>query len=271
MKNIFLSGGSSFIGRNLQEQLKYNFTAPTHKELDLTNTEAVNRYFQFGGYFDAVIHCATDNTDGELKDVYESPNMKMFVNLNMQKIHYGKLINIGSGAEYDKGQPIVNVNEDFKREPKDFYGLSKYIIGKYIESADNIFNLRCFGVWGKYEEDKGRKRFITTAIKQTLNKEPITVFKNVFFSYCYIDDLVKIIDWFINNESRFNTYNVGGTRISLLEIANKIPDSEVKLLKAGLADEYTCDDSQLRNELKFEFSDFDKCLKEYYVFLKGMV
>ena len=117
--NIFLSGGNSFIGRNLQEQLKYNFVAPPHKALDLTNTQAVEDFFK-QTQFDAVIHLASDNSEGELKDVYESANMKMFVNLVMQKGHYNKLINIGSGAEYGKQDPILMLMRILKENQKTF-------------------------------------------------------------------------------------------------------------------------------------------------------
>ena len=47
-KKIFLTGGTGFIGRNIIEQLvnKYHFIAPPHKQLDLTNSKAVEKFFK---------------------------------------------------------------------------------------------------------------------------------------------------------------------------------------------------------------------------------
>ena len=42
MKNILITGGSGFIGKNLREQLqgKYNIYAPSHSELELLDYDA---------------------------------------------------------------------------------------------------------------------------------------------------------------------------------------------------------------------------------------
>ena len=121
------------------------------------------------------------------------------------------------------------------------------------KTIKDMVNLRCFGVWGKYEKDN---RFIPTLINQ---KEP-TEIKDCLFSYCYIDDLVRIIDWFIQYPSKERIYNIGGVKIKLSEIAKKL-GKEVKII--GTDKEYTCNDERLKKELEFEYSDFDECLKKY--------
>lgn len=44
--NIFLTGGSGFMGRNILESLsgKYNIIAPSHRGLELTNEDAVTDF-----------------------------------------------------------------------------------------------------------------------------------------------------------------------------------------------------------------------------------
>ena len=50
--------------------------------------------------------------------------------------------------------------------PTDIYGFSKYVIAKDIESVRrNIYNLRVFGIFGKYEDYK--RRVISNNICQT--------------------------------------------------------------------------------------------------------
>ena len=47
-QNIFITGGSGFIGRNLKEYLqnKYKVFVPSHKELDLMMTDEVLDYIK---------------------------------------------------------------------------------------------------------------------------------------------------------------------------------------------------------------------------------
>ena len=58
-KDIFLTGGGGFVGKNILEQLtdKYDVFAPTHSEMDLTDFESVEEYIKSHD-FDAVIHAA---------------------------------------------------------------------------------------------------------------------------------------------------------------------------------------------------------------------
>ena len=56
---ILITGGSGFIGRNLIKGLNkdYDVFSPTSKELDLTNSDAVEFYLR-NKYFDYIIHTA---------------------------------------------------------------------------------------------------------------------------------------------------------------------------------------------------------------------
>jgi dTDP-4-dehydrorhamnose reductase len=58
---ILVTGGSGFIGRSLIKALKeeHDIFSPSSKELDLTSSEAVDKYLR-NKYFDWVIHCAIE-------------------------------------------------------------------------------------------------------------------------------------------------------------------------------------------------------------------
>ena len=278
-KTIFITGAGGFIGRNLTEQFskKYKLLTPGHRELDLLNEKAVDNFFK-KNKIDVVINCAVIGGSRKEEHVESalSGNLRIFFNLLKNKDRYKKMIHFGSGAEFDKSKPIVKVKETDlgKTIPQDEYGFFKYICTKYIEKEKNIICVRLFGLFGKYEDY--RYRFISNAIVNNINGLPININQNVFFDYTYINDFVRIVDYFINHQIKHKFYNIGtGRRIDILTIANKInriagKESKITIKNRGLNNEYTCDHSRLKNELiKFEFADFDKSLKELYDWYKN--
>lgn len=271
---IFLTGSTGYIGRNLIEKLgnKYTILSPTHKQLDLLNSEAVDTFFR-KQRFDVVIHCAVVGgsrvEEGFENSLYQ--NLKIFFNILRNINHFGRMINCGSGAEYDKSRSLKKVTENQfdKRVPEDEYGFFKYICSKYIEQSNNITNLRVFGLFGKYEDY--RYRFISNAICRNIFNLPIILNKNVYFDYLYIDDFINIVDYFINHRGKYKSYNVGsGKSISMLSISKQINQiakrkSKIIIRNKGLNHEYTCNNSRLIKELrKFEFTNFDIALHKLY-------
>ncbi len=275
MMKIFITGGSGFIGRNLKEQLnnKYSIFAPSSQELDLLDEAKVKEYLKKHN-FDVVIHTATWNaTRNSKKDtskVFES-NLKMFFNIARQADLCGKIIYYGSGAAYDMRHYIPRMPESYfdTHVPADEYGFSKYIMAKYTENAKNIYNLRLFGVFGKYED--WEIRFISNACCKAVWDLPITIRQNVYFDYLFIEDLANITDWFINNNPDEKTYNVcTGKAIDLLAFANnvvKISDKDIDVIvkKDGLGREYSGDNSKLLSHIEdYTFSGIDKYIKQLY-------
>lgn len=259
--NIFITGSNGFIGSRLVEYLeknynKYQLFTPSSKQLDLYNEQEVDTYI-LTNKIDIIIHLA--NRGGgrdtfDMKNITEY-NLRIFFNILKHKKNVKKIISFGSGAEYSKHKPIVEVCEDdyLLSQPLDEYGLYKSITSKYIEKSDNIVQLRIFGAYG--EKEDYRFKFISNAIVKNLLKLPIVINKNVYFDYIYVDDLVKIIDWFILNEAQEKIYNVTtGKKIDLLTLANLVNEnsdfkSEIKILNNGLNNEYTSSNERLLKEL----------------------
>jgi nucleoside-diphosphate-sugar epimerase len=272
MLSVFLSGGSGFIGRNLQELLgnNFNISAPSHRELDLTDSAMVKEYFK-NRKFDVAIHAAASGslrTERNAPDVYET-SMAILKNLVENSGGFGRMILFGSGAEYGKQRPIVKVKEsNFGQvQPLDEYGLAKYQASEYIAHQQNIVSLRCFGVFGPYEDYT--TRFIANIICQSLAGYPITVRQNVIFDYIYIKDLARIISFFIQHKPREKFYNVGrGQGVELLSLAQTVKSltsnpHEINILQPGMGNEYTCDNSLLMQELGgFEFTPMEQAIQE---------
>jgi len=263
---ILITGSSGFIGRNLVEQLenRYKIYAPLSKDLNLLDKNSVIAFLK-NNKVDVIIHTALYVGLDKTKFVQDilKKNLLMFFNLIDNRKYYKKMIIFGSGAEYNKANPIVDVDEtDFgKSIPEDDYGVLKYVISKYIENTDNIINLRLFGVYGKYEDYT--RRFISNAICQSIMGFSITIKQNVFFDYLFIDDLTKIVEFFINNKVEYKFYNVGrGEKIDLVTLAKIIKKvtnnkNKIEILKDGFANEYTCRNKRLLKELnEFQFISF---------------
>ena len=212
MQKVLLTGGSGFIGKNLKESFlaeKYNLIAPSHAELDLSNTDSVDTFFK-KHEFDVVLHSAVKPGHRNARDLTQLfyTNIRMFQNLERHKDRFGKLINFGSGAIYDVAADNAGVREEdiFKRMGKDEHSFCKYVVHKQIEHLDNFIDLNIFGIFGRYEDYA--IRFISNAICKTLFDLPITLRQNRRFSYLDVADLPQVLECLIENKPRFNSYNV---------------------------------------------------------------
>ena len=282
MKKILLTGSNGFIGKNLKSHLidKYDLFFPTHAELDLLDSDKVWKFLKDNA-FDVVIHAAThDATATSTKDtslVLEN-NLKMFFNIAEKRDFFGKMIYFGSGAEFARDHYIPRMKEEYlgKHIPKDQYGFSKYIMAKYTEEINaNIYNIRLFAVFGKYEDL--RVRFISNNIINVLQNKPISIEQNVFFDYLYIEDLCRICEWFIENMPRHKTYNVcTGSSIDLYSIAKIIKEImktnlPIFVKKPGFKKEYSGDNSRVKSEITIlPFTNFKKAVKEFALWLMDM-
>ena len=134
MKNVAILGAKGFIGKNtydfLNNEEKYNVIAVTRDNLDLLDEREVEKFFERQN-IDIVIHCA--NQGGTRKsqntniDVVKN-NLKMFFNVERCIKNDMKMINFGSGAQYDKTRDLKRVREEEFDIliPKDDYGYSIY-------------------------------------------------------------------------------------------------------------------------------------------------
>lgn len=278
MKKILLTGGSGFIGRNLRESYlsqQYELIAPTHQELDLVDTDAVDNFFQ-NKSFDVVIHAATKPGHRNAKDLNEllKTNLRLFENLARNSDHFGRLINLGSGAIYDISVNNASVTEDeiFRRMGKDDHSFCKYLIAKRIQALPNFVDLNIFGIFGKHEDYA--IRFISNAICKSLFDLPITLRQNRCFSYLDVNDLPQVIAYFIENEAKFKSYNVvpdGYVELAkIAEIAKEISgrNIEIKIANDGFGLDYYGSNQRLKAEmpgLKFTAIKESICgLYEYY-------
>lgn len=275
---ILITGANGFIGRNLAEKLSgtYQVMYPAKEELNLLDEGDVETYLR-RHKFDIIIHSAGIRSS---VDACSTPydfldgNLRMFFNLERCRDFYGRMYYFGSGAEYDMRHYMPYMNEGYfgTHIPADPYGFSKYVMSKACENNPNIYDLRLFGVYGKYEE--WERRFISNAICRALKGMDITIQKNVYFDYLWVDDLCSIIRWFIENEPLHRHYNVcRGDRIDLYSLACMVREilgigCGIAIAQQGWKLEYTGSNERLLSEMgDFRFAGYEESIRtlcEYY-------
>lgn len=268
---MLITGTNGFIGRNLKEYFQDRYDGvycPKRADLNLLDSQAVYEYL-IKNEFEVVIHCAVTITSVE-------QNLKMYFNIERGSSSFGKMLCMGSGAEYDMNNYISKMKEEYfgKHIPSDIYGFPKYVIAKDIEShRRNIINLRLFGIYGKYEDYK--RRFISNNICRALCHLEISINKNMFFDYLYIDDFSKIVEMFINKDAQHRSYNIcTGKSIDLLTLAKIIQEVDGKALpitikEDGFKTEYTGDNTRFLQEYgEFDFTPPEKAIRELYYWYK---
>ena len=261
MIKVFLTGGTGFVGRNILPELSscYTILAPKRNELDLYNEHAVYDFVKHNRV-DIILHFANPNPYKNSLDSQDSfffDSLKLYYNIKRCSAITDKIFYLGSGAEYDKRFDINSVTEDQigANIPSDLYGFAKYIMNEDARQSANIYNLRIFGCYGPTD---AKTKFIRDAIDCCLENRAVTIRQNCLFDYMYVEDLAKVIHFFIEHKPVFHDYNVcSGIKISLKELADIVSEKmnnpySVEILKQGWNKEYTADNTRLVQE----FSDF---------------
>jgi GDP-L-fucose synthase len=253
---ILITGANGYLGKSLYNAFKdkHEITTITRQDFDLTDVKAMVKFFN-DKYFDIILHCAVTG-GSRLKEDNRNVidiNLCMYYNLLQHHIHYSKLIHFGSGAEiYTQDTP---------------YGLSKHIIRQSILDKDNFYNLRIFGVFDENELDT---RFIKASIKRYINKEPIQIHQDKYMDFIYMPDLVKIVEYYINNNNlpkEINCiYNTVCTLTKIAQLINELDEYKVEIKVAnGSGNNYNGDGG---NSLPIDFIGLKKGIKEVYNKLK---
>lgn len=259
MMNILLTGGSGFIGRNILEQFQGRHVVfpPGHHDLDLSDQQAVDVWFSSHD-IDVVIHGAIKPGHRNAKDFSDLLDMdlRMFFNLlkNVEERPWIRMFNIGSGSCYDMRHyaPLMKESYFGAHIPVDATGFAKYVISNGCIRSKNVYDLRVFGIFGKYEDYA--IRFISNAICKNLMRLPITIKQDRMFHYLWIDDFIRILEDLFTVPISSPAINVTpDDTISLLALGQFVNELSGKdqlpilVSTLGMGIEYSGDNSILRS------------------------
>jgi GDP-L-fucose synthase len=255
---ILITGANGYVGKSLYNTLKgkYDVTAITRNSFDLTDSIAMSKFFESRYPFDVVLHCAVAGAANPRDEDWgiADANLTMYYNLLQYKNYYKKLIHFGSGAE-----------THLSSTP---YGYSKKVIAKSILNQDNFYNVKIFGVFDENELDT---RFIKANIKRYINKEPIKINEVKFMDFFYMQDLIKVIEYYISEEKPPKEFDCvysenSYTLFGLACLINKLDDYEVEVVYGDkIGDDYL---SKYRTPLPIELIGLEQGIKNVYNKLK---
>jgi UDP-glucose 4-epimerase len=206
---ILVTGSAGFLGSYVSDHLPgHQVHAATRRQLDLTDLAAVTALLKRNRY-DVVINCAVAGRE-QLRS-YEhaiyANNLESFYNLAVNNQWYNKLINIGSGAEFDIDQDIDQVDEMeiWNRRPQYSYGQSKNIIARFSDDFPKITTLRLFGCFDPSESPNRLLKRFSAAVG---NQLPFTLDQDRYFDTVSAQDFMHVIKAVIDGTIQDRDLNV---------------------------------------------------------------
>jgi len=271
MIKLLITGGNGNIASIIKNGLKdfYDITAPSRQELDVLDLNNLNDYL-LKNNFDVLIHTAIKGgrrTKDETADVVYI-NLLMFENIIKFAKRFKMIINLDSGAIYDRNTDINNRKEnELLTIPNDYYGFSKYNIYQRSLHYNNIYNFRIFNIFHPNEEPD---RFIKACFNAKYNNTDFIIHDDKYFDFVYYKDFIKIVKYYIDNMNceLYKTINISyNKKYKLSEIAKIIEKTgEYKQINIKILNNNNmnyCGDSTLLNSI-INLNEIEISLKDFY-------
>ena len=271
---ILLIGGEHFIAKNFAEKYgsRYEIFAPTAEEADFNNISSASRYFDTHE-FDCVCFIATECAGCE--KFAGDDALITFKNVQYFSVLHGvkKLLVLSDASDLGTGSVENATEESFGLEPKNGYGLSRYLITKLAMKDKITTVLRLFNVYGKYCDVAASKTMELIA-RGVTGKKTATIERDRELSSIYIDDLLKITAAFIDGDIPKGVYNVASDKpLKLTDVARSVRrlaakdfrTVDVELLSPDLEPSLTADISKLASVIeKLRFTAHSAGIKAVY-------
>ena len=207
---ILITGAGGFLGQYLARNLAQDHAvdALDRYGLDVSNAIAVHNLLR-NQWYDAIVHCAAaGRNQARAQDPgIVANNLLGFANLLSNREHFGQLINIGTGAEFDIDQDIYRVQESeiWTRNPQHSYGLSKNCIARMIEGQYDFFNLRIFGCFDSTEDDRRPLKRLQSLASQG---QQFVIAEDREFDMISASDFALVVRAALENRLDYNDLNV---------------------------------------------------------------
>lgn len=287
LMNVFVTGGTGFIGYNLLEQLvkrgddisvlvrskgkidnRELFEECDVIEGDMSDVSTMSRGMKDA---DVVFHQAACSTPNEFReDVAKGvvANVLGIVNVfeAASRSNVGRLIFASSSSVY--GDARIPHKETTNLSPVNSYGESK-VIGEKIARIFSrgldmkVIGLRYFSVYGFRDKTKGRYANLITQVYEAAlnnNRRPIIPGNPSYTrDYVFVSDIVQanLLAMNVKSKSSFSVYNVGsGEMYSLSEAVEIIGDT----IGVDISPQYVL--NKEKTHIEHTLADISKIKKE---------
>ncbi len=280
--STLLIGATGYIGKNFVKKSKL-------KHLEKTSTKKLNNYIRFDmtknkiekifkkkNIENAIIFSAISNPDECEKNkkksnlINVSSTIKIIKYLIKKKKYF-----IFFSTEYVYAGNLGNYSERSKIGNSLLYAKQKIKVEEYLKKK-NYKKFAIVRIAKTYGDKINDNTIFTNFLKKSSKKKIIKVAKDQFFSALYINDLVKILDIFIN-QTITGLYNISGDeKISRLEYLKKLKkkfklDIEIipkkfqfLSINRNIPLNVTMNNNKIKTKIKFRFTKFNEYLNTIY-------
>jgi dTDP-4-dehydrorhamnose reductase/dTDP-4-dehydrorhamnose 3,5-epimerase len=207
-KKFLVTGINGQLGHDIVKELhdrgEYDVYAPTREEMDITDSDqvkaVVTKYKP-----DVIIHCAAWTAVDKAEDKYHDAvlvNIKGTKNMTDASNAVGaKLMYMSTDYVFDGKKEGLYTEEDLPN-PKNTYGLTKYLGEQEVKNNPNHFIARISWVFGI-----NGNNFVKTMLKLSEKYDKLNVVSDQIGSPTYTKDLARLLVE-MSYTDKYGTYNI---------------------------------------------------------------
>lgn len=222
------------LSRTISSEKIKNFDSVVWIEGDLSSNKICADFVK---NLDLIIHLAHTNTPlTSNRDVSSDTLLNLVPTLNLLQAvrDYGASPHIiyasSGGAMYKPSLNCQSFKESDPCEPSSSYGIQKLTVENYLRlsAEQNWLTATCLRIGNPYGvllPSERMQGLIGVALNKTLNRQPVKIYgdPNNVRDYIHLEDMCRMFELVIHQQSSFEVYNVGsGTGYSVNQILDLI-------------------------------------------------
>tara|TARA_Y100001958_G_C21244977_1_gene574408 strand:+ start:4267 stop:5184 length:918 start_codon:yes stop_codon:yes gene_type:complete len=218
--NILIIGSNGQLGSeffHIKKPANIKFLSPNSSELDITNMDTINNFFQ-KNHIDIVLNFSgytnVEKAEEDFLNANKINNLGVKNISDICNLYNSFLVHISTDYVFGCNQKGPFKASD-KTSPINNYGLSKELgENSIIKNSNNALIIRVASLFGLY-----RNNFLKNFINILINHKKINIIYDQMISVTYSYDLAKFILKFIENYTTHKDTNNSGVKI--LHVVNQ--------------------------------------------------